>query len=865
MRRGSLLCSLRAQGLCVGQTPSYTRTDLTTLIGTQRVAIADFNHDGKPDIAYLVSGTLVSILLGQGNGAFFVPITTTLATASAANIMAVGDLNNDGFPDVITFDYDNDTIYILIGNGDGTFQTPRTIHNSSANGFAIGDFNGDGKADFAATSFSGSVVIYLGNGDGTFSRGAPISAGGNGSNAVIAGDLNRDGKLDLAVANMDSNNVSVMYGNGDGTFSPAALYPLDAGSAPQALAWGDVNGDGIPDIVVAETSNFAVAVLLGNSSGSFTNIGTFPTNRYVYDLALADLNGDGKLDIVAATNYGTTNTSFVTVLLGSVNGTFGTAVDFAAAPASQSVAVGDLNGDGVPDIVEAGWAATDITVLTSGTAPVSVTPFFTLSKSHTGNFTQGQLGATFMISIENPATVPTNGPVTVTDQLPAGLTLVSMLGTGWMCSSDSCSRSDSLSPGSSYPPITVTVNVLSSAGSPLVNIATAANGGSVTTANDTVNLTTAGPPAPVLTSPPNGAAGASVTLTLSWSSSSGATSYDVYFGTSSTPPLVTNTTSTTYVPATLTANSTYYWRVVAKDGAGTTSSLLFSFTTFNPSCTFTVSPRGGLISYTGGTASLLINTASGCSWVAISASPWLSVTFSSPGSGNGIVNVSANANTGIAQLGYINLASTTIGVMQGGSPSAQIFNDVPSTDPYFDYVSLMSSYGITVGCQTSPPLYCPSEPVTRAEMAVFIVRGLDLATGASLTYPTTPDFQDVPPSGVTDSEYFDYVQRLAQLGITVGCQTTPALYCPDESIPQNEMAVFVIRAWMLANNITTLTYPATPLFSDVPATDEYFPYIQKMGQMGFWTGCGGGQYCENVPVTRDQMAPMILRGMLGAP
>ncbi len=177
----------------------------------------------------------------------------------------------------------------------------------------------------------------------------------------------------------------------------------------------------------------------------------------------------------------------------------------------------------------------------------------------------------------------------------------------------------------------------------------------------------------------------------------------------------------------------------------------------------------------------------------------------------------------------------------------------------------MSNYGITVGCQSSPPLYCPTEPVTRAQMAVFIVRGLDMATGASLTYPPTAYFQDVPPSGVTDSQYFDYVQRLAQLGITVGCQRSPALFCPDEPIPQGEMAVFVIRAWMLANNVTTLTYPTTPLFNDVPATDEYFPFIQKMGQMGFWTGCGKGAYCENSAVTRDQMAPMILRGMLGAP
>ena len=136
---------------------------------------------------------------------------------------------------MITYDFDNGRIYILIGNGDGTFQTPRTI-NGAADGIVIGDFNGDGKADFAATFFLGSVVIYLGNGNGTFNAGTPISTGGSGSNAVVAGDFNHDGKLDLAITNQNSSNVSVMLGQGNGAFATAVLYPLDAASAPQALA-----------------------------------------------------------------------------------------------------------------------------------------------------------------------------------------------------------------------------------------------------------------------------------------------------------------------------------------------------------------------------------------------------------------------------------------------------------------------------------------------------------------------------------------------------------------------------------------------------------------------------------------------------
>jgi len=574
--RVALLCAALG-ALSFGQALSYNRYDLTVGSFTQKVAIADFNHDGKPDIAYLLSGgsaPSVSILLGQGNGTFFGPLTTTFS--GAAKIMAVGDLNNDGFPDVISYDYASSTgINILIGNGDGTFQTPRTIPNGAAQGIAIGDFNGDGKADFAATSFLGTVTIYLGNGDGTFNAGIPISTGGSGSNEVVAGDFNHDGKLDLAITNQNSNNVSVLFGQGNGTFAPAVFYPLDPASIPQALALGDINGDGNPDIVIAETSNFAVAVLLGSSNGSFTNIGTIALNRYVYDMVIADVNGDGKLDIVAAIEQGIP--SFAAVLLGNGNGTFGTPMDFAVAPNANSAAVGDLNGDGVPDIATVAMSGTTISVLTSG-PPVNLTPDFTFSKSHTGNFTQGQTGATFTISAGNAYTQASSGTVTVTDQLPTGLTLVSMSGTGWSCASVTCSRSDPLGPGASYPPITVTVNVRPDALNPLTNTATLAYGALMAMASDTVTINPGGLSAPVLISPSPGAEYVPLNRPLSWSAVAGATSYDVYLGTSQVPPFVANTTSTSY-SQTLALNTQYYWEIVARNSTSVGASGVAQFNT----------------------------------------------------------------------------------------------------------------------------------------------------------------------------------------------------------------------------------------------------------------------------------------------
>ncbi len=189
------------------------------------------------------------------------------------------------------------------------------------------------------------------------------------------------------------------------------------------------------------------------------------------------------------------------------------------------------------------------------------------------------------------------------------------------------------------------------------------------------------------------------------------------------------------------------------------------------------------------------------------------------------------------------------------------FTDVLPTDLDFDYVSLMNSDGNTAGCSTNPPDYCPATVVTRAQMAVFVVAAYDLATGSSLTYSPTPYFQDVPESSI----YFPFVQRIKDLGITAGCSTNPPDYCPNTSITQGQMAVFMVVGWMLVNHLATFTYSETPYFTDVPATDPYFKFVQKMRDMGFWTGCSPTLYCESSAVTRDNMAPMVMRAFLGAP
>jgi Bacterial Ig-like domain (group 3)/FG-GAP-like repeat/FG-GAP repeat len=337
-------------------------------------ATGDFNGDGIPDLAVVnnsYSGT-VSVLLGNGDGTFN-QNPASYAVGHIPQFVTVADLNHDGFLDIVVANTFSNDVEVLLGIGNGTFAAGVTYATGANPGFiAVGDLNGDGILDLAVANTNDSTIsVLLGNGNGSF-RAQTTYAAGTASGVAI-GDFNHDGIPDLAVTNLDltvptaqaQSTISLFLGVGDGTFpvTPRTL-PLPVGLLPSAPVAADLRRNGALDLLFADTESASAYVMLGNNDGTFAAIATYATEAPSLSVAVGDINHDGILDLVVADTGFDSAGKYLSVLLGVGDGTFGPRADYGIpnVQGPQVAVLADFNGDGLLDISTADASSSDASV-----------------------------------------------------------------------------------------------------------------------------------------------------------------------------------------------------------------------------------------------------------------------------------------------------------------------------------------------------------------------------------------------------------------------------------------------------------------------------------------------------------------------
>ncbi|HET6724967.1 MAG TPA: FG-GAP-like repeat-containing protein [Gammaproteobacteria bacterium] len=343
-------------------------------VAATALAVDDVTGDGKAD-AVVANGDEdqngVSVLVGNGKGGFAPPLPL-LATVSETSTVAIADLNGDGIGDIIAGNYDANasSISVLMATGKGAFKSHVDYQTGySPFSLAVADFDGDGKQDvIAADSNNADVTLLSGQGNGKFQSHTTLQAGNDPDGVGIA-DVDGDGDMDIVVPNFGESGgtISVFLNDDNEGFAGKQDYP--SGTAPNSVDVADVNGDGKVDVIVPNNDAATVSVLLNAGGGAFESPVPYATGDFPIALAVGDVNGDGNADLVVANDIlppksgGAAPPGSVSVLLGAGDGTFGAKTDYATAPGPVSVAIGDLNGDDRPDIVTADYFAGDVSVL----------------------------------------------------------------------------------------------------------------------------------------------------------------------------------------------------------------------------------------------------------------------------------------------------------------------------------------------------------------------------------------------------------------------------------------------------------------------------------------------------------------------
>ncbi|OFW10009.1 MAG: hypothetical protein A3H96_03385 [Acidobacteria bacterium RIFCSPLOWO2_02_FULL_67_36] len=366
--------------------------------------VADFDGDGKFDLAVANhSDGTVSSLKGDGTGRFSPLATYTVGQYPSS--IAAADFNGDGRLDlaVASGGYSN-TTSILLGNGDGTFQNgPTATGGFAANQIRALDVNRDGKVDLLTVGYYHGAVLMLGNGDGTFQAPRALGPSNESTLGVAAGDLNGDGIIDIVVpaslteSNPPNDILAMFFGNADGTFQPAVSIPDSRGL--EAVEIADLNHDARLDLITGSWAGLAVR--LGHGDGTFGPPAYLPAGSATMWITVTDVNRDGAPDILA-----TNNDRSVIVLIGRGDGTFEAAANYMAGSSTRGVSVTDLDGDGALDLVVTNLGSNNVSVLLQSPsgrgspAPPVQAGSYVVTASYAGstNYTAATASATLTIA-----------------------------------------------------------------------------------------------------------------------------------------------------------------------------------------------------------------------------------------------------------------------------------------------------------------------------------------------------------------------------------------------------------------------------------------------------------------------------------